>query len=122
VTCLLAVSLVLVAACGGGSGAGTDTSATVPSESVAIGAATEDAAELGSIEEQIQALMSSGDLPSLAAATVVDDDIAWAEAFGEQQDVRTAYMIGSIEKVFVAMAVLQLVEEGLVDLNIDVGE
>ena len=72
------------------------------------------------IDEKIQYLMERGDIPSLAACIVVDDTVVWANAYGEQSSLDTIYNIGSITKPFVATAVLQLYEQGLLDLDDDV--
>lgn len=74
------------------------------------------------IEDQIDALRTSGDIPSLAAGIVVEDELVWVKGLGDQPDVDTVYMIGSIDKVFMTTALLQLVEQGLIDLQTDVGD
>jgi CubicO group peptidase (beta-lactamase class C family) len=74
------------------------------------------------IEDQIETLRTNGDIPSLAAGIVIEDKLVWAKGFGDQPDVDTVYMIGSIDKVFMTTALLQLVEQGLIDLQADVGD
>lgn len=64
-------------------------------------------------------------LPSLAAGLVRDGSLVWTDARGTT-DARadgtppgtdTQYRIGSITKTFVAVAVMRLRDEGLIDLN-----
>jgi CubicO group peptidase (beta-lactamase class C family) len=74
------------------------------------------------VDEKIRELMDKGQIPSLAAAIVVNDEVAWANGYGDQSDLDTAYMVGSIEKSIIATAVLQLVERGTIDLDSDVNE
>jgi CubicO group peptidase (beta-lactamase class C family) len=76
---------------------------------------------LETIDEQIQFLVDEGDLASATVGIVVNDSLVWAQAYG-QADVDTVYNIGSITKPFVATAVLQLHERGLIDLDGDVNE
>jgi len=54
-------------------------------------------------------------------AVVHRDQVVWSQAFGENTSVDHVYMNASVQKVFTAAAVLQLVERGLVDLDTDVG-
>jgi CubicO group peptidase (beta-lactamase class C family) len=72
------------------------------------------------IEQRIRALVTKGDLPSLQAAIVSDGRIVWSKAFGQDSSLRTVYMNGSIQKVFDATAILQLHEQGLLDIDKDV--
>ncbi|MHA2297840.1 MAG: serine hydrolase [Candidatus Hodarchaeales archaeon] len=74
------------------------------------------------IEEQIINLMEGDDIPSIAAAILHNDSIAWLKGFGEQPGNDTVYMIASITKTFTATALLQLYEQGLFDLDDDVNE
>ncbi|ADG88468.1 serine hydrolase [Thermobispora bispora] len=59
-------------------------------------------------------------VPSLVAAIVRDGEIAWfgarGRAGGERPGQDTQYRIGSITKTFIAVAVLRLRDEGLIDL------
>jgi CubicO group peptidase (beta-lactamase class C family) len=63
-------------------------------------------------------------LPSLAAAVVRDGEVVWADAVGTadyetatEATADTQYRIGSITKTFTAVAVLQLRDEGKLDLD-----
>jgi CubicO group peptidase (beta-lactamase class C family) len=54
-------------------------------------------------------------------AVVHEDRLIWSRGFGEDPGVDSVHMNGSVQKVFDTVAVLQLVEGGLVDLDVDVG-
>jgi CubicO group peptidase (beta-lactamase class C family) len=63
-------------------------------------------------------------LPSVAAAVVRDGEVAWSGAIGtadygadSEATPDTQYRIGSITKTFTATAVMQLREEGAIDLD-----
>jgi CubicO group peptidase (beta-lactamase class C family) len=73
----------------------------------------------GALTNEISELVESGDIPSLQVCVVSGDD-KWVKGFGEQTDEDTVFLVGSIQKVFVAVSILQLYEEGLVGLDDDV--
>jgi len=73
----------------------------------------------GALTDEISGHVESGDIPSLHVC-VVSGDEKWVKGFGEQTDEDTVFLVGSIQKVFVAVSILQLYEEGLVGLDDDV--
>jgi CubicO group peptidase (beta-lactamase class C family) len=81
------------------------------------------------VERFIRHEMDIKDLPALSIALVDGRDIIWAEGFGTAvkkgkipADADTVYRVGSITKSFTAVAVMQLVESGLLDLDIPIAE
>jgi CubicO group peptidase (beta-lactamase class C family) len=74
---------------------------------------------LDTLDEKIAFLVDKGGLPSLTAGIVVNDQLVWANAFGEA-DLGTAYNVGSVTKMFTATAVMQLIEQGRVGLDDDI--
>ena len=69
-------------------------------------------------------LMRKHKVQGLSLALVDDQDVVWAEGFGwadREGRIRTTpetvYKVGSITKLFTATAVMQLVEQGKVDLD-----
>ena len=69
------------------------------------------------------------ELPAFSIALVAGDQVIWAEGFGFQDTARrrpatarTVYRVGSISKLFTDMAVMQLVEQGQIDLDAPVNE
>ncbi|MFX1500734.1 MAG: serine hydrolase domain-containing protein [Promethearchaeota archaeon] len=73
-----------------------------------------------SLNSEIQKIMAEYEIPSLAAGIVINDTLIWANGFGDQPDLDTVYMIGSITKTFTATAILQLNESDLVNLDDDI--
>src|SRR5205807_1595056 len=66
-------------------------------------------------------------VPSISLALVKGDRVVWRQAFGVMNraravpaDAETVYVTGSIFKVVVATAILQLVDEGKLDLDASV--
>ena len=83
----------------------------------------------GSIEGFIDREMPASGVPGLAYAVVADDEIRSMGArgvvkIGGEVDVTpdTAFVIGSISKSFTALAVMQLVEAGKVDLDAEISQ
>src|SRR3990172_12348796 len=72
----------------------------------------------------IQWEMAAGGLPGRAAATVTRDGVAWSGTYG-LADVATAtpvddatlFVVASVSKPVAAVALLQLVEQGRIDLD-----
>lgn len=71
--------------------------------------------------------MKKHKVTGMSIALVDEGDIVWAEGFGfadkankRQADVNTLYKVGSITKVFTGTAIMQLVEQGKVDLDVPI--
>ncbi|HET8928253.1 MAG TPA: serine hydrolase domain-containing protein, partial [Microbacterium sp.] len=77
---------------------------------------------------EAQALLDAHDASSLSVALVAGDEVAWSGTFGAVDAAGTAptgetmYGVGSVSKVVTAIAVMQLVDEGLVDLDAPVAD
>ena len=76
------------------------------------------------LEPWIAAEMATKALPALSIALVDDQRIVWARGFGFADVERrvpataeTVYRVGSVSKLFTDMAVMQLVEQGKLDLD-----
>jgi CubicO group peptidase (beta-lactamase class C family) len=81
------------------------------------------AREYALIERFVQDEMKVQRIPGLALGIVRDDRIAYVRGFGKADDSgrpvtpRTPFVIGSVSKSFTAMAIMQLVEAGKVELD-----
>jgi CubicO group peptidase (beta-lactamase class C family)/D-alanyl-D-alanine dipeptidase len=81
------------------------------------------------LERFIQHEMVDKDLPALSIALVDDQQTVWARAFGQSDPegkipatTETVYRIGSVSKLFTDIAIMQLVERGVLDLDEPVTE
>ncbi len=74
------------------------------------------------LDAELSTVVASGNSPSIQAAVVHQDQIVWSQAFGQNTSVDHVYMNASVQKMFTAVAVLQLVESGRIDLDADVQE
>jgi CubicO group peptidase (beta-lactamase class C family) len=64
--------------------------------------------------------MSQGNIPSLAAGIVINDTLVWSNSYGDQPNLDTVYMIGSVTKMFTATAIMQLYDNNTLDLDTDI--
>lgn len=72
----------------------------------------------------INKAMKEQNLPSIAVALIDDQEIVWQEAFGYADlDKKTpvlldtVYRTGSISKIFTAIAIMKLFEDGIIDID-----
>ncbi len=79
------------------------------------------------LDLELQALISQHDLPSLSACIFKEGKIIWLKTYGLadkeraiEVDEGTIYHLGSISKLFVVTAVMQLEEQGVLDLDEDI--
>lgn len=76
------------------------------------------------VESNVPALMRDAKMPGFAIAVVQDGETVYADAFGARDLEKglpatpdTLFGIGSITKSFVAIAILQLAEQGKLDID-----
>lgn len=102
-----------------------------PTQMTQTGPITVDPVELADFADEFFAKqMDKLDIPGVVFIFVQGDEVIYAEGYGfanlEQKTpmdaANTVVRIGSISKSFVATAVMQLVEEGKLDLNADVNQ
>src|SRR5947199_6202547 len=81
------------------------------------------------LEKLIKHEVDDKKLPALSIALVDDQKVVWAAGFGFQDRDRkipataeTVYRVGSVSKLFTDVAVMQLVEEGKIDLDAPVAK
>ena len=76
------------------------------------------------VETQIEGIRSTYNLPSIGYAVVVEDEPVFTGAVGKANITQnidatgdTPYMLASISKTYISMALLQLIEDGQLSLN-----
>ncbi len=79
------------------------------------------------VEAEIMAEMAERNIPSVAACIIKGDEIVWEKYFGFAdlekaylQHGETIYPMMSISKLVLSTAIMQLWEQGLIDLNEDI--
>ena len=97
---------------------------TKPAEQLSIAAkpAYENIAE--SLKELITTEIEKAGINGLSIALVDDQKVVWAEGFGfsdknagKRASIGTVYRVGSISKLFTDIGIMQLVEQGKIDLD-----
>ena len=93
-----------------------------------IGSAQPDEQQFASIDSYVEEQMDRSRIPGVALSIIRDDEIIHARGFGETAksaeavDPDTLFGIGSTGKSITALAVMQLVEAGQIDLDAPVQE
>ena len=87
-----------------------------------VRAASPSQPDLKAVDAFIQAQMKANRLPGLAVAIVQGDRVIFAKGYGEAAPGKpitpqTQFYLGSVTKSFTALAALQLVEQGQLDLD-----
>ena len=119
---LCAALAIALAACGGGNEAEPNTT-TVPIEPTVAPTTTVDGFVVSpTIDASLTGLVDEHDIPSVAVAIVVGENVVWSAGYGDQAALGTVYQIGSIEKVFMVTAIHQLAEQGRIDLAADISD
>ncbi|MBD7919979.1 beta-lactamase family protein [Cellulomonas sp. Sa3CUA2] len=124
---LAAAGAALVAtlsACAGSAGAVPEPRAPEPASTAGLTRADVDAW----LDEKVPAALEEGRIAGATVAVVHDGEILTARGFGEADVAAgtpvdpdgTLFRVGSVSKMFTATAVMQLVEDGEVDLDTDV--
>ena len=79
------------------------------------------------IDVEIQKIMAEKDLPSIAACVIKNNTIVWKQSYGysNRQDQteatdETIYHVASISKLFIATAIMQLEEQGSINIDSDI--
>ena len=78
----------------------------------------------GPLEQAIAREMRVQGLPVVAIALVDDQDVVWSKGFGivdsasrRSAGPETVFRVGSVSKLFTDVAIMQLVEQGKIDLD-----
>ena len=133
----LILSVLIVSGCGSGmaqpravQGSGsavTEARPVADAEVLALDSAALDSAALdsaGQFEQELEYLRQALKIPGMSAAIVQDQELVWAKGFGyadlENQveaTPDTPYLLASVTKPIAATLIMQLVEEGVLDLD-----
>ena len=78
----------------------------------------------GELSQLVQTTVDEAGITGLSVALVDDQKIVWSEGFGyadKEKGIKatpeTIYGVGSISKLFTATAIMQLAEEGEIDID-----
>jgi len=88
-----------------------------------LAAGTQQETGFDAVDAYIESEMEEWNLPGMALAIVQDGEIAYMNGYGiagsdgRPMTAQTPFIIASLSKSFTAMAIMQLVENGQIDLN-----
>ena len=118
--CTAAASLVLLSL----AGSRLHRLAAAPANSANIEARSDYADVVHALEPLIEHELKEKAIPSIAVALVEDQQIVWAQGFGYADPDRkvdatagTVYRAGSVSKLFTDIGIMQLVEQGKLNLD-----
>lgn len=69
------------------------------------------------ISSQIAKDVSDYHVPGMAVIVVDKDEVLFSEAYGNCESIDTPFIIGSMSKSFTALSIMQLVEQGKIELD-----
>ena len=78
--------------------------------------------DFDTINEQLEADVKAFHIPGMAVIVVNKDEVLFAEAYGNCESIDTPFIIGSMSKSFTALAIMQLVEQGKIDLDTPISD
>ena len=76
-----------------------------------------DVSDFDSIDQQIRNDVETYHIPGMAVIVVDSDEVIFAGSYGICENIDRPFLIGSMSKSFTALAIMQLVEDGKVDLD-----
>lgn len=74
------------------------------------------------ISAEIEKDIENYHIPGMAVIVTDPDNVLFAKTYGNCSDIDTPFIIGSMSKSFTALSIMQLAEEGKIDLNAPISE
>ena len=75
-----------------------------------------------SLEEKIENIRIVHNIPTVHIGITYGTQLVWTKGFGDQTALDTLFPVASIQKTFIGTAILQLYEQGLIELDKDVSD
>lgn len=72
------------------------------------------------IDAYLQTCAKNARIPAMSVTIVDKDDVLLDQSYGECESCDTPFLLGSVSKSFTAVCVMQLVEQGKIDLNANI--
>ena len=69
------------------------------------------------LDDYLEQAFVVSDIPGMAVAVVDSEGIEYVRSFGDVEDLDQTFIIGSLSKSMTSLAVQQLVDQGLIDLD-----
>ncbi|MEE0872606.1 MAG: serine hydrolase domain-containing protein [Ruminococcus sp.] len=84
--------------------------------SLSVGAATNKIND-DTVDEYLQTCVENAHIPALSITIVNKDNVLFSSCYGECDDCDTPFVLGSVSKSFTAVCVMQLIEQGKINLD-----
>lgn len=69
------------------------------------------------IDAYLQSAAENARIPAMSVTIVTGDAVLFSESYGRCENSDTPFFLGSVSKSFTAVCIMQLVEQGKIDLN-----
>lgn len=69
------------------------------------------------IDDYLNRCVQNAKIPALTVTIVDKDNVLFSESYGRCDNCDTPFVLGSVSKSFTAVCIMQLVEQGKIDLN-----
>lgn len=73
--------------------------------------------DFSAIDKQLEADVKNYHIPSMAVIVVNQSEVLFCKTYGSDATADTPFIIGSMSKSFTALAIMQLAEQGKINLN-----
>lgn len=83
---------------------------------LSVGAA-ENQINYDTVDKYLQTCVKNAHIPALSVTIVDKDSVLFSGCYGECESCDTPFVLGSVSKSFTAVCVMQLAEQGKIDLN-----
>lgn len=74
----------------------------------------------GDIDVYLKSCAENAHIPSMSVTIVDKDDVLFTQSYGSCESCDTPFLLGSVSKSFTAVCIMQLTEQGKIDLNADI--
>lgn len=72
------------------------------------------------IDTYLQLCTENAHIPSMSVTIVDKDKVLFSQSYGKCENCDTPFLLGSVSKSFTAVCIMQLAEQGEIDLNADI--
>ena len=69
------------------------------------------------IDTYLQSCVENAHIPSMSVTIVDTDKVLFSQSYGNCESCDTPFLLGSVSKSFTAVCIMQLVQQGKIDLN-----
>lgn len=74
----------------------------------------------GDIDTYLRSCAENANIPSMSVIITDRDNVLFSQSYGGCESCDTPFLLGSVSKSFTAVCIMQLVEQGKIDLNADI--